>query len=173
MTIPDEVQGWIGQERYPETANFPVERGYLWTSLASVENGNPLFWDDDVAEELTGGHIAPPTAMSVFWRPHFWAPGRTVQRMPLQVHFDLKARLGLPEAIITENTTTFHEPIRIGDVLGTYQVLQSVSEFKTNRLGRGRYWVLDCVCHNQNGDLVANDSYTAFGYQRVEQSEAK
>ena len=171
--IPQDILDSIGQKQYEEVGEFPVEMSYIWTVLSTVENGNPLFWDDDVAQELTGGHIAPPTAMSVFWRPHFWAPGRTVQRMPLQVHFDLKARLGLPEAIITENTTTFYEPIRIGDVLSTYQVLQSVSEFKTNRLGRGRYWVLDSVCHNQKGELIANDSYTAFGYQRVEQTEAK
>ena len=171
--LPADVEKMIGRVQYEEPGQFSVERGYIWTSCASVENGNPLFWDDEVAQELTGGHIAPPTAMSVFWRPHFWAPGRTVQRMPLQVHFDLKARLGLPEAIITENTTTFHEPIRIGDVLSTYQVLQSVSEFKTNRLGRGRYWVLDSVCHNQNGELIANDSYTAFGYQRVDAAGEK
>jgi acyl dehydratase len=171
--IPQDILDSIGQKQYEETSEFPVEMSYIWTTLSTVENGNPLFWDDDVANELTGGHIAPPTMMSVWWRPHFWAPGRSEPRMPLQVHFDLKVKLGLPEAIITENTTTFYEPVRIGDILTTYQVLRSVSEFKTNRLGRGRYWVLDSVSHNQKDELVGNDSYTAFGYQRVEQTEAK
>ena len=54
---------------------FPVERGYVWTSCASVENGNPLFWDHEVADELTGGPIAPPSMVSVWFRPHHWAPG--------------------------------------------------------------------------------------------------
>ena len=63
--------------QYEETGEFPVERGYIWTSCASVENGNPLFWDDDVADEITGGPIAPPTMLSVWFRPHHWAPGRT------------------------------------------------------------------------------------------------
>ena len=50
----------IGKEQYHEVGEFPVERGYVWTSCASVENGNPLFWDDEVADALTDGPIAPP-----------------------------------------------------------------------------------------------------------------
>ena len=37
--------------QYEEAGEFPVERGYIWTTCASVENGNPLFWDDDVADD--------------------------------------------------------------------------------------------------------------------------
>ena len=134
---------------------FPVERGYVWTSCASVENGNPLFWDDDVADELTGGPIAPPSMVSVWFRPHHWAPGRTEQALPLQVHFDLKERFGLPEAVMTDNTIVFHEPVRMGDVLRTHQVLRSVSEEKTTKLGTGRFWVIDVVYTNQDGELGA------------------
>ena len=41
------MRGLIGQEQYHEVGEFPVERSYVWTSCASVENGNPLYWDDD------------------------------------------------------------------------------------------------------------------------------
>jgi uncharacterized protein len=44
--------------------------------------------------------------------PHHWAPGRTEQALPLQVHFDLKAAFDLPEAVMTDNTITFYEPVR-------------------------------------------------------------
>src|ERR687889_303894 len=49
----DVAAGWIDQVRYEEQGEFTVERGYIWTSCASVENGNPLFWDDDVAQAVT------------------------------------------------------------------------------------------------------------------------
>ena len=62
--VPGEVLGWIDQVRYEEQGEFPVERGYIWTVAASVENGNPLYWDDEVAAEVTGGPIAPPTMIS-------------------------------------------------------------------------------------------------------------
>jgi len=157
----------VGVEQYPEISEFPVERGYIWTSCASVENGNPLYWDDEVAQALTDGPIAPPTMVSVWFRPHSWAPGRTEVALPLQVHFDLKALFGLPEAVMSDNSIEFHTPVRLGDVLHTHQVLRSISDDKTTKLGTGRFWVIDVVYANQDGDLVAVESYTGFGYRRA------
>ena len=165
-SVPDDVARLVGVPQYETVGEFPVERGYIWTTCASVENGNPLFWDDAVADELTGGPIAPPTMVSVWFRPHHWAPGRAEQALPLQVHFDLKERLGLPEAVMTDNTIVFHEPVRPGDRLRTEQVLRSVSDEKTTKLGTGRFWVIDVEYRNQGGELVAVESYTGFGYRR-------
>jgi uncharacterized protein len=164
--IPQSVLDSIGEVQYEETGEFPVERGYIWTSCSSVENGNPLFWDDDAAAEITGGPIAPPTMLSVWFRPHNWAPGRTEVALPLQVHFDLKEIFGLPEAVMTDNTIVFHEPVRPGDILHTRQILQSVSDPKTTKLGSGRFWVIDVEYLNQHDELVGVESYTGFGYKR-------
>ena len=89
--LPAEVKSWIGQNRYEQEGEFDVERGYIFTSCASVENGNPLFWDEKVTQDLTGGWIAPPSMLSAWFRPHYWAPNRTEVAQPLQIHFDLKA----------------------------------------------------------------------------------
>ncbi|MEY2475899.1 MAG: uncharacterized protein QOG87_1214 [Actinomycetota bacterium] len=166
-TLPAAVERLVGTVQYEETAEFPVEQGYVWTSCASVENGNPLFWDPAVAEGLTGGPIAPPTMISTWFRPHHWAPGRTEQKLPLQIHFDLKDELGLPEAVMSDNSIIFHEPVRPGDVLSTRQILRSVSDEKTTKLGTGRFWVIDVEYHNQNGELAAVESWTGFGYRRA------
>ena len=165
--IPAEVQSWIGQVRYEEETEVVVERGYIATSCASVENGNPLFWDDAVAREVTGGPIAPPSMISVWFRPHHWAPAREGESQPLQVHFDLKDTLGLPEAVMTDNTIEFHEPVRLGDRLRTRQILRSVSDPKTTKLGLGRFWVIDVEYLNQKDELVGKESYTGFGYRRT------
>jgi uncharacterized protein len=166
VSLPDDVAGWIGAVRYESTADFPVERGYLWTSCASVENGNPLFWDDAVAEALTDGPVAPPTTLSLWMRPHHWQPGGGGPRLPLQVHFDLKERLELPEAVIADSVVTFAEPLRPGDVVTTREVLRSVSEPKTTKLGTGRFWVIDVEYRNQDGAVAGVETYTAFGYTR-------
>src|SRR5206468_2908036 len=110
--------------------------------------------------------IAAPTMLSVWFRPHHWAPGRTKQALPLQVHFDMKERFGLPEAVMTDNTIVFYEPVRPGDVLRTRQVLRSVSEPKTTKLGTGRFWVIDVEYLNGRDELVGVESYTGFGYKR-------
>ena len=165
--LPEDVASWIGQKKYEQWGEFDVERGYIFTSCASVQNGNPLFWDEKAAQELTGGFIAPPTMISVWFRPHYWSPGRTEEAVPLQVHFDLKKHLGLPEAVMTDNTITFYEPVRVGDRLKTYQVLRSVSDEKQTKLGLGRFWVIDVEYENQKGEKVATESYTGLGYRRA------
>jgi len=165
--LPNDVRSWIDQVRYEEDTEFPVEMGYVYTTCASVENGNPLFWDEQTARELTGGPIAPPTMLSVWFRPHFWAPGRTKQIQPLQVHFDLKEKFGLPEAVMTDNTIEFHTPVRPGDHLRTRQILRSVSPMKETKLGIGRFWVIDVEYLNQKGELVGKESYTGYGYRRA------
>jgi acyl dehydratase len=164
--LPAQVRSWIGQRRYEQEGEFDVERGYVLTSCASVENGSPLFWDQKAADEITGGWIAPPSMLSAWFRPHHWAPARSGASQPLQVHFDLKQALALPEAVMTDNTIVFREPVRPGDRLKTWQVLRSVSPEKRTKLGLGRFWVIDVEYVNQRGEAVGTESYTGFGYRR-------
>jgi uncharacterized protein len=51
-------------------------------------------------------------------------------------------------------------------VVTTCQLLRSVSEEKTTRLGTGRFWVIDLEYRNQRGQLLGVESYTGFGYRR-------
>ena len=166
--LPDDLAALIGTIQYEIAGDFPVEQGYIFTSCSSVENASPLFWDPATAAAITDGPIAPPTMLSVWFRPHNWAPGRTEQALPLQVHFDLKERFGLPEAVMSDNTIVFYDPVRPGDLLRTHQILRSVSGPKTTKLGTGRFWVIDVEYHNQNDQLVGVESYTGFGYRRAE-----
>ena len=166
MTALEKARALVGVRQYEESAGFPAERGYAWTSLASVQNGNPLFWDDAVASELTEGPVMPPSTLSLWMRPHHWEPGAEGERLALQVHFDMKVLLDLPEAIISENTIVFHAPVRPGDVVSYAQVLRSVSDTKTTKLGTGHFWVVDVEYTNQRAELVGIESYTAFGYRR-------
>lgn len=164
--LPAEVQSWIGQRRYEAWGEFDVERGYIFASCASVQNGNPLYWDEQAAREIAGGWIAPPSMVSAWFRPHYWSPGRSGEALALQLHFDLKQQLALPEAVITENSITFFEPVRVGDRLKTAQILRSVSPVKQTKLGAGRFWVLDVEASNRAGALCAIESYTGYGYRR-------
>jgi acyl dehydratase len=167
--IPAEVQALIGVSLYEEQTEFDIEMGYVYNTCAAVENGNPLFWDKEVAAAITGGQITPPTMLSVWFRPHYWAPGASVDRKALQAHFDLKEKLDLPEAVVTTNETIFGEPVRIGDILTVRQTIKSISDIKKTKLGEGRFWVIEVETTNQHGEHVGTDIYTCLGYRRPEQ----
>ena len=164
--LPEDIRDAIGREQYRLLSDFPIESGYVLTLCAAVENGNPLYWDREVADAITGGATAPLSMLSVWFRPHFWAPGRSGSVKPLQLHFDLKQRLDYPTAIITGNELVFHAPVHLGDRLSACQVLKSVSEPKQTKLGTGRFWVIEMQYRNQRDELVGTDTYTCLGYRR-------
>ena len=166
--IAPEAAAMIGVPMYNQTANFDVERSYTYNTCAATQNANPIYWDEAVADEITGGMIAPPTTLSLWMRPHYWEPGAAGEQVALQVHFDLKEIFGLPEAVMTDNTITFYEPVRPGDRISNQQVLRSISGPKTTKLGAGRFWVIDVEFLNQRGEIVGIESYTGFGYRRGE-----
>src|SRR3954453_13879914 len=112
--VPGEAAVLIDQVQSEETGDFPVERGYIWTSCASVENGNPLFWDDKVAAEITGGPVAPPSRLSTGFRPPQWAPGRRGRPLPLRVLLGLKDELVRLVRGMPPNPISFYEPVRPG-----------------------------------------------------------
>jgi len=165
-TLPDAVRKLIGVPQYEEATEFPIEIGYVYNTCAAVQNGNPLFWDANVAEAIAGARITPPTMMSVWFRPHHWAPGASGERKALQSHFDLKELLDLPEAVVVNNEAAFGEPVRPGDTLTTHQVIRSISPPKDTKLGRGRFWTIDVETRNQRDEWVGTESYTALGYRR-------
>ena len=169
--LPAGIAEMIGRPVYPATADFAAELGYGWNTLAATENGSPLYWDEAVAQALTGGRILPLSTLSIWMRPHRWSPGAEGEQVALQAHFDLKATLGLPEAIMSDNTVAFHEPVRPGDVISHRQVLKSVSGPKTTRLGSGRFWVIDVEYCNQRDQLMGVESYTGFGYRRPDTAD--
>lgn len=164
--LPAEVAAMIGVPQYHQSADFDVERAYTYNTCAATQNGNPIYWDDSVAASLTGGPIAPPTTISLWMRPHYWQPGADGEQVALQVHFDMKRIFELPEAVMTDNTITFYDPVRPGDRISNQQVLKSVSGPKTTKLGSGRFWVIDVEFHNQRNELVGIETYTGFGYVR-------
>ena len=79
----------------------------------------------------------------------------------------MKATFDLPEAVMTDNTITFLEPVRVGDRISNSQILRSVSGPKTTKLGAGRFWVIDVEFRNQRDEVVGVESYTGFGYRRA------
>lgn len=169
LDLPAAVRQMIGIPLYEEKTEFPIEMGYVYNTCAAVQNNNPIFWDPATANALTGGAIAPPTMLSVWFRPHYWTPGANEERKALQAHFDLKHLLDLPEAVVSSNESIFGEPVHIGDQLTTRQIVRSISPLKNTKLGTGRFWVIDVETINQRGEWVGTEVYTLLGYRRPKQ----
>ncbi len=164
--LPEQVKSWIGQTVVIDEAEVVVERGLIENFCSAVQDGNPLYWDKTIAQQLAGGLISPPAMMSAYNRPHDWAPGREGKKInrPLELHFMVKDTLQLPRGIVSANEIEFREPVRPGDKLTAEQSLREVSEIKTNKLGTGRSWTIDVTYKRQDGEIVGIETTHFFGY---------
>jgi acyl dehydratase len=160
------VEDWVGKTLDAGEGEIVVEEGYIRPWLEATENANRLYWDAKVAEEVTGGPIAPPSMLSVWMRPLAWHPDRDKPRMPLQLHFDLKEAFDLPEGVVAENEMTFHAPLRPGDRVRVSESVREIGEERTTKLGTGRKWIIDVTYTNQRGELAGVETYRMFGYRR-------
>lgn len=166
--LPAEVAAWIGKVVVEDAAEVLVERGLIENFCSSVEDGNPLYWDETVASEISQGIVSPPGMLSAYNRPHPWTPSRGDKPLnrPLELHFKVKDALGYPRGIVTELAFEFLEPVRPGDRLRAEQSLREVSEIRSNRLGTGRNWTIDVTYRNQHGLVAGIESLSFFGYRR-------
>ena len=76
--------------------------------------------------------------------------------------------LGKTEGVLPAREQTPRETFRPGDRITTRQILRSVSDEKTTKLGTGRFWVIDVEYHTEDGTWVGTESYTGFGYRRAD-----
>jgi acyl dehydratase len=183
MTIeyPKTLAEWEGF--YVEAvADMVVERGFIEQFLDAVRDGNPIYWNDEVAKEITGGIVAPPPMCLTFSATPRWSPRRPDQvwdvhgveapgtpcpiRMPLEAHFALKEFTGLREGIVGGIESEYYEPLRPGDRLTVRGSVQDIGEERTNKLGTGRNWIAKAEFKNQKGQLVSIERYKFFCYNR-------
>ena len=162
------VEHWTGYSLDAGPGDVVAERGHVLHWCESVEDANPIYWDEHTANAVTDGWIAPPSMLSVWMRPLMFDPRRPAGEgiRPLEVHFRLKDAFELPDGIVTANEIEFGEPVRMGDVISTRQTVREISDVKTNRLGTGRAWTIDVTYTNQRGGVVGVESYEMFSYVR-------
>lgn len=167
--LPAEVRSWVGRSVVSMQADVCVERGAWENFAAAVEDGNPLYWDEEAAASVAGSLIAPPAMLTAWTRPHTWSPRHgSKQPRPLELHFMLKEALQLPLGIVRETELVFLEPLREGDQVCGEQYLREVSEEVTTRLGTGRNWTIEVIYQRQDGVAVGIERIRMFAYRSDE-----
>ena len=165
--LPPEIEALIGKVQYEEIAEFPVERSYIWTTCASVENGNPLYWDDDgrrgahrrpdrAADDALGVVPGPPVDPLAPRRGPV-APGRTST-----------SRRSSACRRRSSPTTRWRSSSRSGPATSCAPT-RSCARSATRRppsSGPGASGSSTSRRFNQRDELVGVDTYTSFGYRR-------
>lgn len=128
---------WVGTTS--EERRFVVERGHLERFAGAIGDDNPLYRDEDYAEETPHrGIIAPPTFPTVFRVRH-----------PLYEHEDFE-----PGRILHgEQAFEYRRPLRPGDTVWCRSEIVDVDELKTGS-GRMTRIVMEVTVTDVNRETV-------------------
>lgn len=167
-TVP-RPEDYVGRVLHEEVAEIDVDRGFIQNWCEAMEDGNPLYWDDEAADGIAGGLVAPPTMLPTWLMPLRWHPGQEGNRRPLEAHSMLKDAFHLPEGVAIGNEIEFLAPVRLGHRLRAQQSVLSISDERTNRLGTGREWAIEITYRRTGEDvIVGREIFRLFAYQRKE-----
>lgn len=147
----DDARALIGKRTPLRWAPAPVSLGRIQQFCAMTRDGNPSYWE---------GETAPPAMVEAWLMPLEWSPTAAAPEPRIM------ARIPLPgtSMINGSNDTTFHRPVRVGDLLSVEEELLSVSDLKQTRLGAGHFVETLSVFRNQDGDVVAEVRNTLFRF---------
>src|SRR5690606_26354234 len=142
-----KLEDWEGFE-IERVSEVKVEQSLIDAWLEAVRDGNPLYWNEEVAKAIAGGIVAPTPSTLTYAATYRWSPRRPDEiwdvhgvespafrpavRMPMETHFALKDSTGLKEGIVGGIDAEYYEPMRLGDRLTIVSRIVGIGELRTN-----------------------------------------
>lgn len=144
-----EIDRYVGRPGPWQWSPRPIELASVWNFCESVEDGNPVYWDEErAAASRFGRLIAPPQALMALSQRSWWIPecwegredlvGMAVDQIPSGTAKQRVVELGYATATNVTRTEEYLSPFGPGDGrLGQSETLVRVSDLKRTKVGIG------------------------------------
>lgn len=133
--------------------NFEIEAGKVEEFARSVHDDDPVYRDEEVAEERGFDNIPAPLT---FERASMFPRYRTVEKYGIDLGFQEEY------TIHGEQAYEYERPLLVGDVLTGETTLTELYERDGNRGGTMTFAVLETEYTDEDGDLVLTARSTAI-----------
>jgi hypothetical protein len=142
----------IGRVSEVRFSTVPVNEAMIKQFASAVRDPNLLYWDEQLATRLCGSPVAPPATLITWTTPPNWQPGETTG--PLAA---LLVAVPLPgdSMINISSEIEFFDHLRVGDRLNVVEEVETISEEKQTKMGRGHFITVVARFRRQSGVLVA------------------
>jgi acyl dehydratase len=129
-----------------------------------MQDGNPLYRDEDYAKRSKyGGIVAPPQMVQAFCMAPLWPREERDDPQGKAVRMMMDA--GFSGVVATTTSQEYFKPLRLGDQL-TYTIkFVSVSPEKATRLGPGHFLTSEYTYRNQNEEVVCIQPFTVLMFK--------
>lgn len=156
----EEALTWVGRERSVQFAEVPVNWPMIKVFASLIEDGNPAYWDEEMARSLWGGVVSPPAMLHAWLMPLQWRP------QGADACTTLAAMVPLPgNTLINVSVETVYScPMREGAHLNLTERILSVSPEKRSRLGPGHFVKSLGIYRDERGHELARHTNALFRY---------
>ena len=165
--VYEKLQAMVGEEAGPFEAPNAVNEAMIRHWCEAMEDGNPLYSDEEYAKKSKyGGIIAPPQMVQAYCMPPLW-PKKEMPD-PLAKAVQMMHEAGYHGVVATTTSQEYFHPMCPGDRLSYKIQLVSVSPEKTTRLGTGHFITTTNYYYNQRDELVGTTQYVLLRYRPEE-----
>ncbi len=160
----EELKALIGQEGESREAIDEVCKPMIRHWCAAMQDGNPLYTNEEYARKSKYGSIIAPPAMLMTWTmPPLWPP-REDPPHPFELFLAKLDEAGYLGILVTNVSQKYCLPLFPGDQISfTYKVSEVSPEKKTG-LGNGYFVSTSFTFTNQKGETVGTQSFTVLKY---------
>jgi acyl dehydratase len=162
--VYEKVLAMVGQEAGPFEAPDEVNKPMIRHWCEAMQDGNPLYSDEEYAKQSRhGGVVAPPQMVQAFAMPPLW-PRREVND-PQGNAVMMMIEAGFSGVVATTTSQEYFKPLRLGDRLSHTIKFVSISPEKATRLGTGHFLTSEYTYRNQNGEVVCVQPFTVLMFK--------
>ena len=166
-TLDDELQAVIGKPMRgsPSVAPDPVNQPMIRHWAAAFDDRNPVYTDPDAAAgSRFGGIIAPPLMLQTWTMPTPMLDGigeRGGAPVPSGGSGPLSAldRAGYTGTLATNSEYEITRPVRLGEIISSTTVIESISPPKQTRMGDSRFVTWLTTYTDQTGEVVGRQRF--------------
>jgi len=172
----------VGSAGKIEVARDSVSEPVIRSWCDAMSESNPLYINQDFANDSKHGGIIAPPAMLQVWTMSGLHLGSQFQRntedSPSAGVYQLLDEAGFTGVVATNATYHYNEVIRPGDLISASQKLLDVSEEKTTAIGMGHFVTTETIYSDASGKQVGSMEFRVLKFRpgtgkKSEQSEIK
>jgi len=161
----DELKAMVGEEGERITAADDVCKAMIRHWCEAMQDGNPLYTDEEYAKKSKYRSIIAPPQMLLTWTmPPLW-PAGVRPKHPFEKFLEKLDKAGFFGILITNVSQKYIKPVFPGDhITFTYKVTD-ISPAKKTGLGMGHFVTTTFIFNNQKGETVGTQNLTVLKYR--------
>ncbi|GAA3129935.1 bifunctional MaoC family dehydratase N-terminal/OB-fold nucleic acid binding domain-containing protein [Streptosporangium carneum] len=163
----ERLRSFVGRELVPaKPGQDPVNRPMIRHWVEAMEDGNPIYLDDEAARATGRAGVVAPASMIQAWTMRGYAATMTpTDAGGFGELVSLLAEGGYTSVVATDSELEFHRELVPGDHVSMREVVESISPEKNTGLGAGRFVTTLKTYRDQDGEIVATQRWRTLRFR--------